>query len=141
MKRFLLFIFTAAAVLQSCTDYLDIKPYGRTIPKTADEFSSLLHYHLNEIDFGEEVIVGNISSVMDLECYSDNLESILTQYPSGNYIPLYIGDNLSGKQTRYKNIYEAIRDRNRVIGYLEERDSRPGGDVRGTAYAMRGVCY
>ena len=56
MKRFLLFIFTAAAVLQSCTDYLDIKPYGRTIPKTADEFSSLLHYHLNEIDFGEEVI-------------------------------------------------------------------------------------
>ena len=141
MKRFLLFIFTAAAVLQSCTDYLDIKPYGRTVPKTADEFSSLLHYHLNEIDFGEEVIVGNISSVMDLECYSDNLESILTQYPSGNYIPLYIGDNLSGKQTRYENIYEVIRDCNLVIGYLEERDSRLGQDVLGTAYAMRGVCY
>ena len=44
----------------SCTDYLDIKPYGRTIPKTAEEFSALMHNHLNNIDSGEdEDIVGN----------------------------------------------------------------------------------
>ena len=72
MRKFA-FIILAAMSLLSCTDYLDIKPYGKTIPQTADEFSSLLHTHLNEIDMGEEVIVGNINSVMDLECYADNL--------------------------------------------------------------------
>ena len=81
MKKILTIISVLAVTAVSCTDYLDIKPYGKTIPKTADEFASLLHYHLNEIDWGEEVIVGNINSVMDLECYADNLGSILTQYP------------------------------------------------------------
>ena len=66
MKKILTIISVLAVTAVSCTDYLDIKPYGKTIPKTADEFASLLHYHLNEIDWGEEVIVGNINSVMDL---------------------------------------------------------------------------
>ena len=38
----------------SCNRYLDIKPYGQTIPETAEEFSALLHAHLDEIDYGEE---------------------------------------------------------------------------------------
>ena len=37
----------------SCNRYLDIKPYGQTIPETAEEFSALLHAHLDEIDYGE----------------------------------------------------------------------------------------
>ena len=141
MKKILTIISVLAVTAVSCTDYLDIKPYGKTIPKTADEFASLLHYHLNEIDWGEEVIVGNINSVMDLECYADNLESILTQYPQGNFLPLYIGDHLSSKQDLYEDLYEIIRDCNLVLGYLEERDTRLGQDVLGTAYALRGVCY
>ena len=140
MRKFA-FIILAAMSLLSCTDYLDIKPYGKTIPQTADEFSSLLHTHLNEIDMGEEVIVGNINSVMDLECYADNLESILTQYPAGAFIPLYIGSHLSNKQNLYEDLYEVIRDCNLVIGYIKERDSQLGRDVLGTAYALRGVCY
>ena len=41
----------------SCNRYLDIKPYGQTIPETAEEFSALLHAHLDEIDYGEEVVM------------------------------------------------------------------------------------
>ncbi len=140
MKKFILAILPLVS-LMSCTDYLDIKPYGKTIPKTADEFSSLLHYHLNEIDWGEETIVGNAITSGELECYADNLESLLTQYPTGNFIPLYIGDDLSEKQYLYGDLYAVIRDCNLVMGYLEERDSRLGQDVLGTAYALRGVCY
>ena len=56
----------SAAVLASCTKYLDIKPYGQTIPKTAEEFSALLNTTLEEIDYGEEYIMGDIASIVEL---------------------------------------------------------------------------
>ena len=52
----------------SCNRYLDIKPYGQTIPETAEEFSALLHAHLDEIDYGEEVVMGDGLEMADLEC-------------------------------------------------------------------------
>ena len=134
-------ILCIGAVLCSCTKYLDIKPYGQTIPQTAEEFSALLHYHLDLIDQGEETILGNISSVCDYECYTDNLEAILQSYPKGNYIPLYIGDQLNDKQLYYSNLYAVIRDCNIIIDGLEERNTQVGKDVLGTAHAIRGVCY
>lgn len=140
-NRYLTAVAAIAALMCSCTKYLDIKPYGKTIPKTAEEFSALLHDHLNDIDHGEEVIIGNITSVCHLECYADNLEANLATYPDGDYIPFYIGSDLNEKQTLYSDLYKTIRDCNIVIGNLEERDSRLGRDVLGTAYAMRGICY
>ena len=38
----------------SCNSYLDLKPYGETIPKTPEEFSALLHSILNDIDYGTD---------------------------------------------------------------------------------------
>ena len=35
----------------SCNSYLDLKPYGQVIPKTPDEFASLLNTMLYDIDF------------------------------------------------------------------------------------------
>lgn len=50
--------------LMSCSNYLDIKPYGKTIPQTAEEFSALMHNHLDEIDRGEDkVLLGNSSAL------------------------------------------------------------------------------
>lgn len=141
MKRTIYISIICATVLASCTKYLDIKPYGEVIPKTADEFSSLLNSILESIDYGEETVFGNPSSAVDIECYSDNFETNLTSYPGGNNLPLYIGSNLSNKQYVYSDLYEVIRDCNIVIDNLEERDTRLGKDVLGTAYALRGVCY
>ena len=138
-KTIIAFVFLLS--FASCNRYLDIKPYGQTIPETAEEFSALLHAQLDEIDYGEETVIGNGSTVADLECYADNLAANLTQYPGGGYIPLYIGENLSAKQTMYMNLYEVIRNCNIIIGNLEERDSRLGMDVLGTAYILRGICY
>ena len=79
----------------SCTDYLDIKPYGRTIPKTAEEFSALMHNHLNNIDSGEdEDIVGNSSALLewDAAC-GDDFETCLTE-TYGNILRNYVGDIL-----------------------------------------------
>ena len=141
MKRTIYILTLCAAVLTSCTKFLDIKPYGEVIPKTADEFSSLLNMILEDIDYGEEVIVGNPSSAVDVECYADNFETNLTKYPAGNMLPLYVGSHLTNKQSLYSNLYTVIKDCNIVIDNLEERDTRLGKDVLGTAYALRGVCY
>lgn len=141
MKRTIYILLFCAATLTSCTKFLDIKPYGEVIPKTADEFSSLLNSILEEIDYGDGCVVDNPSSVVDIECYSDNFETNLTSYPSGNFMALYIGSHLSSKQDFYSDLYEVIRDCNIVIDNLKERDTRMGKDVLGTAYALRGICY
>ena len=130
-----------AAGLCSCTKYLDIKPYGQTIPQTAEEFSAIIHDRINEIDYGEETIIGNIMSVCYLEAYADNLEPILQDALANRTIPLYIGEDLSGKQTNYYKLYEIIKDCNIIIGYLNDRESELGRNVLGTAHAIRGVCY
>ena len=142
MKKTIYISLLCAAVLTSCTKFLDIKPYGKVIPKTAEEFSSMLHSTLEDIDYGEETILGNVLSIADLECYADNLEAnISLNEASSSYLPLYIGDDLSNMQSRYANLYDAIKDCNIIIDNIEEKESRLAKDVLGTAYAIRGICY
>ena len=49
------FIIAAGIVLlfASCTDFLDIKPFGKTIPKTTEEFSALVNNIVGGIDGGD----------------------------------------------------------------------------------------
>lgn len=140
MKKILI-LSLVFPLLLACKNYLDIKPYGKTIPQTPDEFSSLMHNYLNRIDYGEGLIVGNISSIIDFECYADNLEANLTSYPDGNFIPLYIGSHLSSKQINYQDLYACIRDCNIVIGNMKNDGSSLASDVLGTAHTLRGLCY
>ena len=141
MKRTIYIFLLCVVVMTSCTKYLDIKPYGKVIPQTAEEFSALLHSIIEEIDYGEDIIIGDISSVADLECYSDNLEANLTKYPDGDYLPLYIGQELSSKQKMYSNLYAIIKDCNIVLDNMTDKESEQAKDVLGVAYALRGVCY
>ena len=141
MKKISYILVVCTVLLSSCTKFLDIKPYGKVIPKTAEEFSSMLHSTLEDIDYGEETILGNVLSIADLECYADNLEANISLSESSSYLPLYIGDDLSGKQNRYSNLYDAIKDCNIIMDNIDEKESRLAKDVLGTAYAIRGICY
>ena len=54
----------------SCKEYLDVKPKGEVIPKTAEEFAALLNSHLSEIDDGyDEAILGNAMEKLELELF------------------------------------------------------------------------
>ena len=61
-----LYIFAAISlglISVGCTHYLDVKPYDRVIPKTAEDFSALLQNTLNDIDQGESnEIIPNFST-------------------------------------------------------------------------------
>lgn len=79
MKRLFITCFLFLS-LSSCKEFLDIKPHEETIPQSAEEFSALLHTHLNELDYGEEsAIILNSSQIAANESACDNLEVALTQ--------------------------------------------------------------
>jgi tetratricopeptide (TPR) repeat protein len=102
----------------------------------------MLHSILEDIDYGEATIIGNIAHVADLECYADNLEAnIILSASKNDYLPLYVGNDLSNKQNRYSNLYDVIKDCNIIMDNIEEKESRLAKDVLGTAYALRGICY
>ena len=48
--------------MASCSNYLDVKPYGKVIPTTAEEFSALLNGDLDAIDQGNTNYLVPISS-------------------------------------------------------------------------------
>ena len=142
MKRHIITIM-AALVLTGCTEYLDIKPYGKTIPKTTEEFAALVDQMCDAIDKGSILggdIVGSYGNTVDLESVSDNLATNLTG--GSDRLRTYIGQDLSAKQSVYLHLYEQIRNCNIILGeYQDGRDTRAGKNIIGTCYAIRGVCY
>lgn len=127
----------------SCKEYLDVKPKGEVIPKTAEEFGALLNSHLNEIDEGyDEAILGNPMEKFELECFGDNMENSLTRNVTGmGAIPKYVGDRLNSFRTEYRGLYSLIRNCNLVIHEMKESDTDLAKSCYATAYAMRGVAY
>lgn len=134
----------AALSCYSCSGYLDIKPYGRTIPKTAEEFSALIHNHLNNIDIGNDaLLIGNISStaMWDTGC-GDDFENCLTS-AAGSTLPIYLGEAAYSvsRGYDYRDLYAIIRDCNLAIHEMKEDGTEEANLTRGTAYALRGTAY
>lgn len=134
----------AALSCYSCSEYLDIKPYGRTIPKTAEEFSALIHNHLNNIDIGNDaLLIGNISStaMWDTGC-GDDFENCLTS-AAGSTLPIYLGEAAYSvsRGYDYRDLYAIIRDCNLAIHEMKEDGTEEANLTRGTAYALRGTAY
>lgn len=131
-----------ASLCFACSGYLDLKPYGETIPQTPEEFSALLHTILYDIDYGnDKIIIGNSGTVLTYECFTDNLNANLTIYPGGNMMELYVGERLNNYQNMYRDLYAHIRDCNLIIENMEQQDSDLGKKILAASYALRGVCY
>ncbi len=146
MKKKIILCIYGLALLSciSCSHYLDIRPSESTIPKTAEEFSALLHTWLNKIDKGEDSdLIGNSSEFLSMDAaYGDNFEVCLTAQ-SGRTLPIYIGSLVSSTSAsnKYSNLYQVIRDCNLVLGEMKEGETTEANEVRGTAYALRAVSY
>lgn len=145
MKRIYIIIMMATLVMTGCEEYLDIKPYGRTIPQSTEEFAALLHNMCDEIDQGSTrgpYLVGSHALSFETEAWCDNMATNLTGGTNADRLPVYIGSTLSGMQSVYSQLYEIIRDCNIILSeYQEGRDTREGKDIVGACYAIRGLCY
>lgn len=144
MKYYINKIFLLAFIvfgMSSCTKYLDVKTYGKAIPKTSEEFSALLHTHLNSVDYGEDhPLLENANELLNMEVITDNFSVPLT-LSSGTVLPKYVGSLLNNKQTRYERLYEVIRDANIIINNMKEVIGSEDKNVMGTAYAVRAIAY
>ena len=139
MKQLYIIILMGVS-LCSCESYLDIKPYDRTIPETAEDFSALVHNMCDGFDRGTSEAISDCSETVSLEAVSDNMATNLAD--GSDRLRIYIGQDLSMKQNTYKNLYAEIKTCNIILGEFEDgRDTREGQDIVGTAYAVRGVCY
>ena len=134
------------ASLASCNKFLDIKPFGKTIPQTTEEYSAILNDMLVGIDGNNSSstqtknLFLNDELVCNFEEIADNLETNLTQYPLGSSLKFWFG-NITN-DAYYENYYATISRCNIILdNYEEGRDTRDGQDLVGTAYAIRGLCY
>lgn len=143
MKK-IYFIILVAMSLVSCDKYLDIKPYGKTVPKTPEEFSALLHSHLNDMDEGGSTgFMDNVSTIVSLDAgCGDDFEACLTAN-SGQGLPFYVGNLVGGTYaaSKYEQLYQVIRDCNIVIDNLDDDGTKAANTILATAYGLRAVCY
>lgn len=80
MKRYIVYVLLVlSGFCVSCDEYLKTKTYGEILPETTEDYASLLHTHLYNIEAGtSEKILGNFNDVLRWECFSDNLNASLS---------------------------------------------------------------
>ena len=62
--------------LSGCRNYLDVQPQGEIIPTTDDEFASIIHNRLRDIEGGgDEYVIGNMDALKHLEGCADDLDA------------------------------------------------------------------
>lgn len=81
-------------LLASCNNYLDVKPKGKIIPKTAEDFSTIIHYWLDQIEKGrDDVIIPNPEVMTTLEMFADDLNATLAS--NFGYTSIYVGSAIN----------------------------------------------
>ena len=126
------------ALLSSCANYLNVRPQGKVLPETDEEFAAIMHNRINDIEGGyDEYVLGNMDVISRREGCADDLDANIK---TGS-IPAYAGDVINHRQSDYKETFEIIRDCNIVIENMEGRTTTLASDVLAAAYAMKGICY
>ncbi len=132
-------IALAASAMTGCGSYLDVQPQGEVIPKTDEEFASIIHNRLRDIEGGgDEYVIGNMDVIKHLEGCADNLDANISTNAN---LEFFAGEVLDKRQTFYKNSWETVRDCNIVISNLAGKDSDIAIGSVSAAYAIKGIIY
>ena len=138
MRKTIYILATVCMGLVSCNNYLNVKPQGKVLPQTDEEFASIMHNRICDIEGGyDEFVIGNMDVISRREGCSDDLDANI-QIGS---LKAYAGDVINNRQSDYREIFEIVRDCNIVIESLEGRTTTLASDVLAAAYAMKGICY
>ena len=140
IKQLILTCCSLLFILTSCNNYLDVKPKGKIIPKTAEEYSTILHYWLDEIEKGANAtIIPEPDYTSLLEFFAEDLDGTLAS--SLVNTQLYVGSRINTNQKRYPELYSVIKDCNVIISNMEDTESEMAKNILGTAWSLRSICY
>lgn len=138
MKKSIYITVLFCMCLVSCQGFLNVRPQGKILPQTDEEFATIMHNRINDIEGGaDEYVLGNMDVISRREGCSDDLDANIRI----GSITAYAGDVINNRQSDYRETYEIIRDCNIVIENMEGRTSTLASDVLAAAYAMKGICY
>ena len=107
--------------LSGCRNYLNVQPQGEVIPTTDEEFASIIHNRLRDIEgVGDEYVIGNMDALKHLEGCADDLDANIM---TGSSLTFFAGEEITARQRAYEDSWEIVRDCNIVIENLTGRDS------------------
>lgn len=143
MKRYIVYILLIfSGFCVSCDEYLETKTYGEILPETTEDYASLIHTHLYNIEAStSDKILGNFNDVLRWECFSDNLNASLSKSVSNSYTPIYVGSYIGSAIYRFNNLFQVVRDANVVLDNVKEKDSALDKKITAVAYTLRAVLY
>ena len=138
MKKSIYITVLFCMCMVSCKGFLNVKPQGKILPETDEEFATIMHNRINDIEGGaDEYVIGNMDVISRREGCADDLDANIKI----GSITAYAGDVINNRQSDYRETFEIIRDCNIVIENMEGRTSTLASDVLAAAYAMKGICY
>jgi len=138
MKKFGHIIVLLSLTLCGCGKYLDVKPQGKVLPQTEEEYAAVLNYRLNNIESGSyDEVIGSGASICIYEGFADDLNANIAV---GN-LPIYAGTEFNKHFALYKDWYAVIKDCNIIIEAMDGRESDHARMLSAAAKGMKGVCY
>ncbi len=139
MMRKIIYISAVSCLcLVSCGGFLNVKPQGKVLPQTDEEFATIMHNRICDIEGGaDEFVLGNPDVILRREGCADDLDANIMP----GELTAYAGDVINKRQSDYRETFEIIRDCNIVIENMEGRTTTLASDVLAAAYAMKGICY
>lgn len=137
--KIVLKLVTAALLWSSCTDYLKENNYNQVLPKTAEDYGTLVYAQLSTIETGTtSVTLESYKRAIEKELYADNLNASMN---NGKSLKIYyVGDAVLTNMYVLMRGYKEIKDYNIVIDNLQP-DDEAARKLRTVARIMRAVAY
>ena len=121
--RYILLWTIPLLIATGCRNYLDVKPQGKVLPSTVDEYAAVMNYRLNNIESGSyDDVIGNAALVAKYEGFADDLNANIQ---IGN-LPIYAGVQFNSNYGLYTGWYEVIKDCNIIaeaVGGMEGEEA------------------
>ena len=135
--RIYIYILFLSSLL-GCQNFLNVKPQGKILPKTEDEYAAVLNYRLNNFESGAyDYMLNNAEMIAKYEAYADDLNANVT---IGN-LPIYAGTDFNKNYGLYKDLYAFIKDCNIIIEAMEEKTSSHARLLLASCTSIKGICY
>ena len=121
-----------------CQNFLNVKPQGKIIPKTEEEYAAVLNYRLNNLEAGAyDQILNNGELIAKYEAFADDLNANITI----GALPIYAGTEFNKNYGIYKDLYAIIKDCNIIIEAMSQYSSEHSKLLAGSATGIKGACY